>query len=61
MKTLLFALTGIMTFVLVTQLLYAKNYGERSTQQNIDGTREEVHYAPPHRGIPTITLPSGTR
>ncbi|MBP0017070.1 MAG: hypothetical protein J7647_05855 [Cyanobacteria bacterium SBLK] len=61
MKTLLFALTGIMTFVLVTQLLYAKNYGDRSIQHDLDGTRGEVRYAPPYRGIPTITLPSGTR
>ncbi|MEM9541468.1 MAG: hypothetical protein AAGA60_18475 [Cyanobacteria bacterium P01_E01_bin.42] len=61
MKTLIFALTGIMTFVLVTQLLYTKNYGNTSIRQNPNDTREEVRYTPPHQGMPGLTLPSGTR
>ena len=61
MKTLLFAFTGVITFLLVTQLLHARHYGDRATLQNTDITSEEVEYTPPQSGLPEITLPSGTR
>lgn len=61
MKTLLFAFTGIVAFMLMTQMLHHQNYRDASNLHNTDDTREEVNFVSPNRGIPTITLPSGTR
>jgi hypothetical protein len=60
MKTLFFAFTGVVTFLLITQLLQARYYGEQTPFDSANNP-QEVEFAPPNRGFPATTLPSGTR
>ncbi|MEA5471056.1 MULTISPECIES: hypothetical protein [unclassified Spirulina] len=62
MKNLLFAFTGVIAFLLIAQLLYARNYAVNAPiQSSKDTQQEQVGYTPPDRGFPAMTLPSGTR
>ncbi|MGK7928215.1 MAG: hypothetical protein AB4290_23715 [Spirulina sp.] len=60
MKTLVFAFTGVVAFLLIAQLLHASHYVSHS-RFNPDSTEAEINYTPPNRDFPATTLPSGTR